>query len=67
MLIPLMLPEALCGTGIRQPVGIHERKEFGVCGGGDDVGNIVVCWGAGAELRVVAVAKIWPGCMLALF
>lgn len=62
MFVEFVLPEGFGGAGVGEPVGVHVGEEVVLAGGLEDVCDVGVLRGVGAELVVGAVAEVGPGC-----
>lgn len=58
--IPFVLPERLCGPGIRQPVGVHVLQKRRLPCSRKDLADVVVSWRGSAVSWVGAIAEVGP-------
>lgn len=61
MLVPFMFPEAFRRARVRQPVAIHVCQKIVLACCLDDLRDVCVLRGEGAELVVGAIAEVRPG------
>lgn len=61
MLVPFVFPEAFRRARVRQPVGIHVCQKIILACCLDDLRDVRILWGEGAELVVCTIAEVRPG------